>query len=370
MRAATATSATATLKDPRWVQVCKRDPKADGVFFYSVTTTGVYCRPSCPSRRPRPENVRFHRTRDHAERAGFRPCRRCRPDRPAAALEQAARVTAACRLIENSDKPPTLQELAGRAGLSARYFHHLFKSFTGLTPRGYAAANRAGRLRRLLRRSNSVTDAIYDAGYNSSSRFYESADRVLGMKPSDYRRGGSGAEIHFAAGECSLGSLVVASSARGICAILLGEDPEALVRELQDMFPRSELVGADRKFEKTIARVVACVDAPGTGLDLPLDVRGTAFQQRVWVAISRIPPGSTASYAEIARRLGTPGAARAVAQACASNRLAVAIPCHRVIRSDGSMSGYRWGVERKRSLLARESESTRTGSRRKAKRDR
>ena len=358
MCAATAMPATATLRDPRWAQICDRDPEADGLFFYSVRTTGVYCRPSCPSRRPRPENVRFHRTSEQAERAGFRPCRRCRPDRPAAAGEQAARITAACRLIEESDKPPTLHELAGHAGLSARYFHGLFKSFTGLTPRGYAVAYRAGRLRRLLRRSASVTDAIFDAGYNSSSRFYESADRVLGMKPSDYRHGGSGAEIRFAVGECSLGSVLVASSARGVCAILLGNDPEALVRELQDLFPQSDLVGGDRKFEKTMARVVACVDAPGTGLDLPLDVRGTAFQQRVWEAIGRIPPGSTASYAEIARRLGAPGSARAVARACASNRLAVAIPCHRVVRSDGSMSGYRWGVERKRSLLARESALT------------
>lgn len=347
--------ATAILRDPRWAQICARDPRADGVFFYSVRTTGVYCRPSCASRRPRPENVRFHTTREQAERAGFRPCRRCRPDRPPQARAQAARVAAVCRLIESSETSPTLDELAAQAGLSPGHLHRLFKSFTGLTPRAYAAAHRAGRLRGRLRSGASVTEAIFDAGYNSSSRFYENADRVLGMKPSEFRHGGAGTEIRFAVGECSLGSILAAASTRGVCAILLGDDPERLVRELQDLFPRSHLRGGDRRFEKLMARVVEFVDEPGAGLELPLDVRGTAFQQRVWEAIGRIPAGLTASYTEIARRIGAPGSARAVAQACASNKLAVAIPCHRVVRADGAVSGYRWGVERKRALLARES---------------
>jgi AraC family transcriptional regulator of adaptative response/methylated-DNA-[protein]-cysteine methyltransferase len=238
----------------------------------------------------------------------------------------------------------------------------LFKYFTGLTPRAYAAAHRAGRLRGRLRYGASVTEAIFDAGYNSSSRFYENADRVLGMKASEFRRGGAGAEVRYAVGKCSLGSILAATSARGVCAILLGNDPGTLLRELRDLFPRSHLVGADRRFEKLMARVVAFVDAPGIGLGLPLDVRGTAFQQRVWAAISRIPAGSTASYAEIARRIGTPRSARAVAQACASNKLAVAIPCHRVVRADGALSGYRWGTDRKRALLTRESAGGRAGS--------
>jgi len=344
-----------TERDSRWAAVVARDRGADGTFWYSVRTTGVYCRPSCGARLPRPENVEFHASRTAAELAGFRPCKRCRPDRPALADRHAKKVAEICRHIESAETIPTLADLALRAGMSAWHFHRLFKSVTGLTPRGYAAAHRARRVRDGLGRGRSVTEAVFNAGFNSSGRFYDTADRVLGMSPTSFRCGGAGTDIRFAVGECSLGSILVAQGDRGVCAILLGSDPDALARELQDQFPRANLIGGDRDFERLVARVVTCIESPALGFDLPLDVRGTAFQQRVWQALRKIPAGRTASYSEIARRIGAPGSARAVAQACAANRLAVAIPCHRVVRNDGGLSGYRWGVERKRALLERES---------------
>jgi AraC family transcriptional regulator of adaptative response/methylated-DNA-[protein]-cysteine methyltransferase len=260
-----------------------------------------------------------------------------------------------CRVIEAVDETPSLASLAKRAGLSPYHFHRVFKAVTGVTPAGYAAAHRASRVRQELGNSKkSVTEAIYDAGFNSGGRFYAASDRLLGMTPTSYRAGGADAEIRFAVGECSLGSVLVAQSRKGVCAILLGDDPERLVRDLQDRFPRASLVAGDTAFDRTVASVVAFVDTPGTGFDLPLDVRGTAFQRRVWQALNEIPSGSTASYEEIARRLGAPHGARAVARACAANTIAVAIPCHRVVRTDGSLSGYRWGVERKMKLLEKE----------------
>ena len=354
MSARTSRLASETLNDPRWPAVIARDAAADGKFFYSVRTTGVYCRPSCASRRARPENVQFHATRQEAERDGFRPCKRCRPDQPPLSRQHAAKIAAACKLIERSDPVPGLDVLAKYAGMSSYHFHRVFKAVTGLTPKAYATAHRASKVRGRLGRSGTVTEAIYEAGFSSSSRFYEKADQVLGMKPSNYRAGGANTEIRFAIGECSLGSILVASSERGVCAILIGNDPEALVRELQDKFPRSNLIGGDSGFERLVAKVVGFVEAPAIGLDLPLDIRGTAFQQRVWQAIRKIPAGSTASYSDIAKRIGSPKSVRAVAQACAANSLAVAIPCHRVVRNDGGLSGYRWGVERKRTLLKRE----------------
>jgi AraC family transcriptional regulator of adaptative response/methylated-DNA-[protein]-cysteine methyltransferase len=344
-----------TESDPRWAAVVRRDRQADGAFYYSVKTTGVYCRPSCAARLPNPRNVQFHRTRADAERAGFRPCRRCRPNQPSLEQFHAATVADICRVIETADETPNLEALAKRAGLSPYYFHRVFKEVTGVTPKAYAAAHRTRRVRdELDKKSKTVTEAIYDAGFNSGGRFYESSDTLLGMTPTDYRAGGSDMQIHFAVGECSLGSILVAQSPKGVCAILLGADPDALVRDLQDRFPRARLVGGDASFEKTISRVIGFVEAPAAGLDLPLDVRGTAFQQRVWQALRKIPVGKTASYTEIARRLRLPHGARAVGQACGANPLAVAIPCHRVVRTDGSLSGYRWGIERKRSLLQRE----------------
>ena len=347
-------AAAAILADPRWVAVHTRDARADGSFFYSVKTTGVYCRPSCGARPALPGNVAFHATAAEAERAGFRPCKRCKPDQPSLAQQHAAMVTAACRAIEQAEVAPTLDQLAAPTGLSPFHFHRVFKAVTGVTPKQYAAAHRNRRVRNELERGASVTSAIFDAGYNTSSRFYETAEQVLGMKPSSYRAGGTDSEIRFAIGKCSLGSILVAQSERGVCAILLGDDPDALARDLQDRFPNATLVGGDRSYEQLVAQVVGFVEAPALGLDLPLDVRGTAFQQRVWRALRDIPAGSTASYSEIARRIGSPHAVRAVAGACAANMLAVAIPCHRVVRNDGELSGYRWGVPRKRALLERE----------------
>jgi AraC family transcriptional regulator of adaptative response/methylated-DNA-[protein]-cysteine methyltransferase len=334
--------------------VVKRDAQADGNFYYSVESTGVYCRPSCAARLAKPENVRFHLTRDDAEKAGFRPCKRCKPDQPSPGEQHSAIIAAACRLIENSEEPPRLEELASRAGLSPWHFHRIFKALTGVTPKEFAAAHREKRVRSSLTSSGTVTEAIYDAGYNSNGRFYEVSRHVLGMTPSSYRSGGTRTEIRFAVGECSLGSILVAKSDVGICAILLGDDPDALIRDLQDRFPQASLVGGDAEFENLIAVVVGLVEAPAAGLDLPLDIRGTGFQRRVWQALRDIPAGATASYRDIARRIGAPKAIRAVAQACGANKLAVAIPCHRVVRFDGGLSGYRWGVERKRALLERE----------------
>jgi len=346
--------AAATERDPRWASVLARSPAADGSFFYSVRTTGVYCRPSCAARLARPENVRFHGTRQEAEQAGFRPCRRCKPDQPSLSEQHAAIVTEACRLIEASEGIPSLETLATHAGMSVFHFHRIFKAVTGLTPREYAAAQRGERMRGELTRGRTVSAAIYDSGYSSNAQFYGESRQVLGMSPSVYRTGGADADIRFAVGECSLGSILVAQSEIGVCAILLGDDPEALVRDLQDRFPRATLIGGNAEFEQLVSRVVGFIEAPGLGLNLPLDVRGTAFQQRVWHALQEIPVGSTASYTEIAARIGSPKSVRAVAQACAANPLAVAIPCHRVVRNDGGLSGYRWGIERKRALQERE----------------
>ncbi|WOJ91358.1 bifunctional DNA-binding transcriptional regulator/O6-methylguanine-DNA methyltransferase Ada [Methylocapsa polymorpha] len=344
--------------DPRWPRLVARDRASDGKFFYSVKTTGVYCRPSCAARLARPENVRFHPTCEDAEQAGFRPCKRCKPNEPALLQQRAAKVADICRTIAAAEEIPSLDALARAAGLSAYHFHRVFKAATGVTPKAYAIAERARRVRDGLAKPDAtVTAAIYEAGFNSNGRFYETSDQMLGMTPSQYRAGGANAEICFAIGECSLGSILVARSERGVCSILMGDDPDALARDLQDRFPHARLIGGDAAFEDMVAKVVGFVEAPALGLDLPLDLRGTAFQQRVWRALQEIPAGSTASYAEIAKRIGSPKSARAVAQACAANALAVAIPCHRVVRTDGALSGYRWGVERKRALLEREAKT-------------
>ncbi|MDD2867798.1 bifunctional DNA-binding transcriptional regulator/O6-methylguanine-DNA methyltransferase Ada [Neomegalonema sp.] len=344
-----------TEQDPRWRSVLARDAQADGGFVYAVKTTGVYCRPSCPSRRAKAANVAFYDTPAQAEAAGFRPCLRCNPKGPSAAEANAALVAEACRIIEASDETLKLDGLAERIGMSPFHFHRQFKAITGLTPKQWAAAHRTRKIRaELADPSSSVAGAIYGAGFNSNSRFYETSNEVLGMTPTAFRNGGDQAEIRFALGESSLGAILVAQSDRGVCAITLGDDPEDLVRDLQDRFPKAELIGGDAGFEALVARVVGFVEAPRIGLDLPLDMRGTAFQERVWQALRRIPAGETLSYAEVARRIGEPRAARAVAQACGANKIAVAIPCHRVVRNDGALSGYRWGVERKRALLDKE----------------
>jgi AraC family transcriptional regulator of adaptative response/methylated-DNA-[protein]-cysteine methyltransferase len=274
---------------------------------------------------------------------------------PGSQARHAALVAEACRRIERAESAPSLGELARPSGMSPWHFHRVFKALTGLTPKAYADAHRAGRLREGLASGATITTAIHDAGFGSSSRFYERSNQRLGMQPKAWRSGGADARIRFAIGQCSLGAILVASSDKGVCAILLGDDPDALARDLQDRFPRAELVGGDHDYERVVATVVGFIEAPRLGLDLPLDVRGTAFQERVWRALREIPPGGKATYAEIARRIGEPRAVRAVAGACAANTLAVAIPCHRVVRSDGGLSGYRWGVERKRQLLESES---------------
>lgn len=340
--------------DERWAAVARRDRRADGVFYYSVRTTGVYCRPSCAARLALRQNVRFHRTCEDAQNCGFRPCRRCRPNEVGLTARHAQAVATACRLIETSEEMPRLDALAKSARMSRFHFHRVFKSLTGVTPRAYAGARSAERIRQQLPRSETITAAIYRAGFGSSGRFYAKSLQVLGMRPSRFRAGGPGVLIRFALGECSLGSVLVAATDKGVCAISLGDDPEALLRDLQDRFPKATLLGGDRDFEQTVARVVGFVEAPALGFDLPLDVKGTAFQQRVWQALREIPSGSTRTYSEIAKQIGAPKAVRAVGQACALNKLAVAIPCHRVVRNDGSLTGYRWGVERKRSLLERE----------------
>jgi AraC family transcriptional regulator, regulatory protein of adaptative response / methylated-DNA-[protein]-cysteine methyltransferase len=341
--------------DPRWARVAARDKAADGTFWYSVGTTGVYCRPSCPSRLANPKNVQFHDSASAAEAAGFRACRRCNPNGISIDAANAAIVTKACRLIDEATEPLSLAQLAQSVELSPYYFHRLFKQMTGLTPKAYAAAGRSARLRARLAKAPTITEAFHDAGFGSNGRFYEASSALLGMSPTQYRSGGAHEVLTFAVGQCSLGAIPVASSVKGVAAILLGDDPEGLVRDLQDRFSNAQLVGGDAAYEHLVAQVVGLVEAPACGLALPLDVRGTAFQQRVWLALRAIPPGQTATYSSIAKKIGSPQSVRAVAGACAANPIAVAIPCHRVVRHDGGLSGYRWGVERKRALLARES---------------
>jgi AraC family transcriptional regulator of adaptative response/methylated-DNA-[protein]-cysteine methyltransferase len=335
----------------RWLAVTRRDPRADGRFFYSVSTTGVYCRPTCAAKLARRENVSFHATAAEAEQAGFRACKRCHPRDPVPGRVHVEAVEKACALIREAEETPDLDTLATAVKLSPSHFHRVFKSLTGLTPKAYATAHRAQRAREELKRGSSVTAAIYNAGFNSNGRFYATSRRMLGMKPAAFRAGGEGAQIRFAVGECSLGSILVAASKLGICSIALGDDPQELVRGLQDQFARAELASGGREFERWVAQVVAFVERPAAGLRLPLDIQGTAFQQRVWQALREIPCGQTRSYSELAKQLGEPKAVRAVARACATNRLAVAIPCHRVVRTDGSLSGYRWGIQRKAKLL-------------------
>ncbi len=343
----------------RWSALRARDRAADGYFYYGVRTTGVYCRPSCGARRARVENVRFFDDIEAARQAGLRPCKRCRPDGVLQPDHQVALIAEACRHIESAEEMPTLAALAEGAQLSRFHFHRLFKRQIGLTPREYMHAVRAQRVRDGLQRADSITGAIFEAGYGSSSRFYERSAHALGMVPSVYRRGAAGELIRFAIGDCSLGKILVAATARGVCAILLGDDPKELLRDLQRRFDRAQLTTGGAEFQDSVAHVTTLVEQPMRSLDLPLDVRGTAFQHRVWQALRSVPPGSTVSYAEIARRIGQPQCVRAVGQAIAANPVAVAIPCHRIVGSDGSLSGYRWGQTRKRALLAREGEQQR-----------
>lgn len=337
---------TAIIDTSRWQAVLDRDPAAS--FYYAVVTTGVYCRPDCPSRRAKRENVRFFDSNGEAEAAGFRACLRCRPteaDRTAELVEKA------CRTIETAEETPDLASLAAGAGLSTYHFHRVFKARTGLTPRGYARALRDRRVRAALGEAGTVTEALYDAGFGSSGRFYAGSNASLGMTPTRFR---AGEIIRYAIGRSSLGGVLVAATDKGICAIMLGEDSDILIGELRGQFSKARLVAGDPEFDNWVSQVVAFVDDPHLGLDLPLDIRGTAFQRLVWQALRAIPMGETRTYTDIAEALGMPKAVRAVAGACASNAVAVAIPCHRVHRIGGALAGYRWGIERKRALLDKE----------------
>ncbi len=336
---------------PFFDALTRRDKAADGVFFYAVATTGVYCLPSCAAKNPRPENTRYYATAAAAEADGFRPCKRCRPNEADA---NATLIAAACRQIEAAETPFGLAALAASSGLSPSHFHRLFKAVTGVTPKAYAVALRAGRARQALGGGASVTAAIYDAGYGAPSRFYAEAAAGLGMAPKRFAAGAAGQKIEFAAAPCSLGIVLAARTGGKICAISLGDDAAALQAGLARMFRKAEIAPAGPDFAAMLADIVTLVDAPGRPANLPLDIAGTAFQRRVWQALRAVPAGRTVSYTELAALVGAPKSVRAVAAACAANRLAVAIPCHRAVRADGGLAGYRWGLERKQKLLAAE----------------
>lgn len=359
-------------QDPRWQAILHKDGGYKPQFVYAVKTTGVYCYADSPSKTPDIENIIFFESAEQAEAAGFRPSKRLAQNKQQLNQHYADLVAQACAIIEQAESSASLQQLADGVGLSSYHFHRIFKQQTGLTPKAYGQAKRAEKLRQQLQyqlsekqllpkqsahkavTEVSITRAIYQAGYNSNSQFYEESAQVLGMKASDYKKGGQNSQIKFALGQCKLGHILVAQSAIGICAIALGDCPEQLIIELQDQFPKAELMGGDHDFEQLVAQVVGFIEAPETGQNLPLDIQGTAFQQRVWQALQKIPVGQTASYADIAQLIGLPKAVRAVANACAANKIAIAIPCHRVVRQDGHVSGYRWGIVRKRQLLAHE----------------
>lgn len=339
-----------------------RDAAYDGIFFYSVKTTGVFCIASCPSRTANPRNVAFHPSSRAAQHAGFRACKRCQPDAPSRAVRDAAHIAELCRWIDALDATPTLDQLAAHAGISKFHLQRMFKKITGVTPKVYAFAQRQQQVRAAVQAAPRITDAIYRAGYNSSSQFYSTSNEVLGMTPTSLRRGGIDLTLQITIAPCSLGHVLIATTERGICAILLGDTPDAVRTDLDQRFPRAKILQLASKDapqrDQIIKQVVALVDHPTQHQELPLDVQGTAFQQRVWQALRKIPVGTTVSYRELANSIGAPTAARAIATACAANPCAVAIPCHRVVRSSGELAGYRWGIERKRTLLDREKSPT------------
>jgi AraC family transcriptional regulator of adaptative response/methylated-DNA-[protein]-cysteine methyltransferase len=333
--------------DAAWRAVLARDRSRDGSFVTGVLTTGIYCRPSCAARHPRRENVRFFATGAEAAAAGLRACLRCRPDevsREAAALDRAF------RLLDRAEAPPSLDELAGRAGYSPHHFHRLFKRATGVTPAAYARGKRARIMTESLQTESRVTDAIYDAGYSGPGRFYADAKQRLGMTPSAWRDGGRGETIRWASAETALGTMLVAATGKGICRLSFDEDEAGLRRR----FPNAAIERGGAEMVGLVERTVAAVNAPERPHDLPLDVRGTAFQEAVWRELSRIPPGESLSYAALAARAGKPGAARAAGTACGQNKVAVLIPCHRALRGDDSLGGYAYGLDRKVKLLERE----------------
>lgn len=339
----------------RWQALVERDAQADGTFVYGVTTTGIFCRPTCPSRQPNRGNVRFFGNWQMAEHHGFRPCRRCNPRDCTARDASIERVIRACTMIEEAEHEPSLNELAGAAGLSPYHFHRIFRKAVGVTPKQYAMELRLKRMRRNLEKNRTITESVYKSGYESNSRFYETATKNLGMKPSTYRKGGKGMCIRYGIVQSYLGWLLVAATEHGICRIDFDDTPGELHTRLRTAFPAADFRENDPEFRATINQTLAFLEKPGQGPPLPLDIQGTAFQRRVWTALQNVPAGSTVSYTELAQRIGNPRAARAVARACAANHLAVAIPCHRVVRRDGDPGGYRWGLDRKKTLIQRES---------------
>jgi AraC family transcriptional regulator of adaptative response/methylated-DNA-[protein]-cysteine methyltransferase len=344
-----------------WAAVVSHDASLDGTFFYSVRTTGIYCRPGCASRQPRRENVAFYETGAAAEAAGFRACKRCRPDEGSPAERHLAAIGRACALIRERDTLPSLAEMADAAGISRFHFHRVFKQITGTTPREWGKAHRLDRFAERLDAGEAVAEAVYSAGFGASSRAYEAAPNGLGMTPGARRRGGKGETIRYTVIPTPLGQALIAATERGVCMTALGDDKAPLVADLQRRFPAAEIVAADGELDDWAERIVAFITRPGAQPDLPLDIRGTAFQAMVWRALQKIPLGQTATYTEIAATLGRPQAVRAVAQACANNKLALLVPCHRVVRRDGDLAGYRWGIERKRELLARERKAAADG---------
>lgn len=340
--------------DQRWQAVLARDTTADGQFVFAVQTTGIFCRPSCRARHALRHNVRFYTDVDTAIQAGFRPCKRCHPDEQDPLARRRLMIEKACRLLEQ-EQPLTLDALAEQVAISPYHLHRLFKAATGMTPKAWQQAARAARLRSRLTQGEKITDALLAAGFPDSSSYYRKADATLGMTAKQFRRGGDDTTVRYALSDCSLGRCLVAESERGICAILPGDDDASLQKELATLFPHAHHEPGDALFAARVQQVIASVDNPGLTLTLPLDIRGTAFQQQVWQALRAIPDGETASYQQVAAAIGKPNAVRAVARACAANTLAIIIPCHRVVRNDGGLSGYRWGVARKAAILRRES---------------
>src|SRR5579863_6073989 len=340
-----------------WAALCAHDASQDGQWVYSVKTTGVYCRPGCASRQALRKNVAFFETNEEAEAAGFRPCKRCRPNEGSQAARHIAAVERACALIRESDALPSLDELASAARISRFHFHRVFKHITGTTPREWGKAHRLGRFAARLDAGEPVAEAVYAAGFGASSRAYEAAPNGLGMTPGARRHGGRGETIRFTTVRTALGWALVAATERGICMTALGDERAPLEAELRRRFPAALIWPADAALTLWAERIVQFITRPGAQPDLPLDIRGTAFQALVWRALQKIPPGRTTSYRAIAAALGRPSAVRAVAQAIASNNLALLVPCHRVVRGDGELAGYRWGIERKRALIAREREA-------------
>lgn len=352
------TSSTPIVSDTRWQAIVNRDGRFDDQFVFAVKTTGIYCRPSCPARRPKRENTAFFDVPADAEQAGFRACLRCHPNTQSPAEKRLSAVKQACAIIESAEEPPALGELAEAVGLSPSHFHRQFKSLTGVTPKAYAAGKRVKRLQNKLNSERPVTDAIYEAGYGSGSRVYESSKKTLGMTPSRYRAGGKGQTIRFTIAKSALGLLLVAATEKGVCCIEFGDTRKALKQNLRERFLAATLTEDEADLKRWVAEIATFVRTPSRGLKLPLDIQGTAFQQRVWKALQAIPLGQTASYQEVAVAIGKPTAQRAVAQACGANKLALAIPCHRVVRNNGELGGYRWGVNRKEHLLEHEKSAT------------